>query len=79
MEKEKRGQPKRENNCNDVRRICQENLKAIYGNYVAKSCVNIFKPSARKTLSVKWGCLSRKLRPRKLRPPWVSRKLRPEK
>ena len=44
----KRGWPKKENNCNDVRRVCQENLKATYGNCVAKSCVNIFKPSARK-------------------------------
>ena len=50
MEKGKRGRPKKENNCNDVCRVCQANLKVTYGNCVAKSCVNIFKPSARKEI-----------------------------
>lgn len=50
MEKAKRGQPKKENNCNDVCRVCQLNLKVTYGNCAAKSCVNIFKPSARKEI-----------------------------
>ena len=48
----KRGQPKIENNCNDVCRVCQENLKATYGNCVEKSSVNIFKQSARKEMSL---------------------------
>ena len=50
MEKAKRGRPEKENNCNDVCRVCQENLKATYGNRVAKSCVNILKPSVRKEI-----------------------------
>ena len=41
MEKAKRGRPKKENNCNDVCRVCQENLKATYGKRSAKSYVNI--------------------------------------
>ena len=49
MEKAKRGWPKKEKNCNDVCRVCKDNLKATNGNCVAKSCVNIFKLSARKT------------------------------
>ena len=51
----KRGRPKKENNSNDVCRVCQENLKATYGNRVAKSCVkvyNVLKPLARKEISV---------------------------
>ena len=47
LENGKRGQPKKENNCNDVCRVCKVNLKVTYGNCVAKPCVNIFKPSAR--------------------------------
>ena len=39
---------KKENNCNDVCRVCQVNLNVTYGNCVVKSCVNIFKPLARK-------------------------------
>ena len=50
MEKAKRGRPKKENNCNDVCRVCQVNLKVTYGNCVAKSCVNIFKLAARKEI-----------------------------
>ena len=39
MGKAKRGRSKKENNCNDVCRVCQENLKATYGNRAAKCCV----------------------------------------
>ena len=46
--KSKKRPAKKENNCNDVCRVCQVSLKVTYGNCVAKSCVNIFKPSARK-------------------------------
>ena len=45
MEKAKRDRPKKENNCNDVCRVSQVNLKVTYGNCAAKSCVNIFKPN----------------------------------
>ena len=48
MEKAKRGRPHKENSCNDVCRVCETNLKVTYGNCVAKSCVNLFKPSGRK-------------------------------
>ena len=55
MEKAKRGRPKKENNCNEVCRICQVNLKLTYGNFGTKSCVNLFKPSTRKeTFGVVW-------------------------
>ena len=45
--KSKKRPAKKENNCN-VCRVCQVNLKVTYGHCVAKSCVNIFKPLARK-------------------------------
>ena len=55
MEKAKRGRPKKENNYNEVCRICQVNLKLTYGNFGTKSCVNLFKPSTRKeTFRVVW-------------------------
>ena len=50
MEKAIRGRPKKESNSNDFCRVCRVNLKVTYGSCAAKSCVNLFKPSARKEI-----------------------------
>ncbi len=56
MLKAKRGRPKKENNCNEVCRICNLNLRVTYGDCGTKSCANLFKPSTRKeTFGVVWS------------------------
>ena len=42
-----RGRPKKENRANDVCRVCQTNLRVKYGSSIAKSFVNLLKPSLR--------------------------------
>ena len=54
IKKPKRGRPKKRDNCNEVCRVCQSNLKIEYGN--AKSCINLFKPSLKSdTFGVVWA------------------------
>ena len=56
MLKVKRGRPKKENNCNEVCRICILNLRVTYGDCGTKSCANLLKPSTRKeTFGVVWS------------------------
>ena len=56
MLKAKRGRPTKENNCNEVCRICNLNLRVTYGDCGTKSCGNLFKPSTRKeTFGVVWS------------------------
>ena len=48
--KSKKRPVQKENNCNNVCRVCQVNLKVTYGKCVAKACGNKFKPSASKEI-----------------------------